>query len=120
MKIKSVSATWIRVPIPEERQHTSDFGLITTMDSTLVRIETECGLVGHGEARASVFSSSVNIALNAIVEHELGPLIVGEDPRNITRLWDIFTQRLWHRGKAHGRHDCRPCVSTKVHDNALT
>jgi L-alanine-DL-glutamate epimerase-like enolase superfamily enzyme len=85
-----VTATWIRVPIPEERQHMTDFGLITTVDSTLVRVETECGLVGHGESRASVFSSSVNTALNAVIEHELGPLIIGEDPRNITRLWDIM------------------------------
>jgi len=90
VKIKTVTATWIRVPIPEERQHMTDFGLITTIDTTLVHVETECGLVGHGEARASVFSSSVNTALNAVIEHELGPLIIGEDPRNITRLWDIM------------------------------
>jgi L-alanine-DL-glutamate epimerase-like enolase superfamily enzyme len=90
MKITSVTATWLRVPIPEERQHTSDFGRVASFDTTLVRIETDTGLVGHGEARGSVFSSSVNTALNAVIEHELAPLILGEDPRNITRLWDLM------------------------------
>lgn len=90
MKIKSVSATWLRVPIPEDRQHTSDFGRVASFDTTLVRIETECGLIGHGEGRGSVFSASVNHALVAIIEHELAPLILGEDPRDITRLWDLM------------------------------
>lgn len=90
MKIKSVTATWLRVPIPEDRQHTSDFGRVASFDTTLVRIETECGLVGHGEGRGSVFSASVNHALVAIIEHELAPLIIGEDPRDITRLWDLM------------------------------
>ena len=90
MKIKSVTATWLRVPIPEDRQHISDFGRVASFDTTLVRIETECGLVGHGEGRGSVFSASVNHALVAIIEHEFAPLIVGEDPRDITRLWDLM------------------------------
>ena len=90
MKIKSVTATWLRVPIPEDRQHTSDFGRVASFDTTLVRIETACGIVGHGEGRGSVFSASVNHGLVAIIEHELAPLILGEDPRNITRLWDLM------------------------------
>ena len=88
MRIKSVNATWLHVPIPEARQHTTDFGRITSFDATVVRIETECGLVGLGEARAAVGSASSNQSLNAIIEHDLAPLIVGEDPRDITRLWD--------------------------------
>ncbi len=88
MKIKSVSATWLHVPIPEARQHTTDFGRIASFDATLVRIETQCGLVGLGEARAAVGSASANVSLNAIIENDLGPLIVGEDPRDVSRLWD--------------------------------
>ena len=57
MKIKSVTATWLHVPIPEERQHRSDFGQTASFDSTLVRVETESGLVGHGEAKAVVGSA---------------------------------------------------------------
>ena len=54
MKIKSVTADWLHVPIPEDRQHVTDFGRISSFDTTLVRVETECGIVGHGEARAAL------------------------------------------------------------------
>ena len=54
MKIESVNAIWLSVPIPESRQHVSDFGRSTSFDSVLVRVKTECGLVGHGEAKEEV------------------------------------------------------------------
>ena len=41
MKIKSVEAFWVHIPIPHERQHTSDFGRTTSFDGTLVRIDFE-------------------------------------------------------------------------------
>ena len=48
MKITSVQATWVHVPIPYERQHTSDFGRIASFDSVVVKIEMDGGLVGCG------------------------------------------------------------------------
>ena len=33
MKITSIQATWVHVPIPHERQHTSNFGRIASFDS---------------------------------------------------------------------------------------
>ena len=90
MKIKSVSATWLHVPIPKEKQHVSDFGPTTSFDATLVRIETECGIVGHGEAKSAVGSNSVNLALCTLIEKELGPQLIGQDPRDISRLWDVM------------------------------
>lgn len=60
MKIKSVQATWLHVPIAEARPHVSDFGRIASFDSTLVRIETECGLVGWGESKEEVGSAGNN------------------------------------------------------------
>ena len=90
MKIKSVSATWLHVPIPKEKQHISDFGPTTSFDATLVRIETECGIVGHGEAKSAVGSNSVNLALCTLIEKELGPQLIGQDPRDISRLWDVM------------------------------
>src|SRR5205814_1105877 len=46
MKIKSVTAYWVHIPIPHERQHTSDFGRTLSFDGTLVRIDTDCGITG--------------------------------------------------------------------------
>ncbi len=90
MKIKSVRARWIHVPIPEAEQHTSDFGVITSFDAVLVRIETESGLVGHGEGRSSVTSSGNNAPLASLINDDLGPLLIGESAGDPVRLWEIM------------------------------
>src|SRR6202049_1307577 len=97
MKIRSVDAYWVHIPIPSERQHTSDFGRTTSFDATLVRIDTECGLIGWGEAKSQVGSMAANQALTAMINEELAPLLVGEDPRDITRLWET----LYSGSRAH-------------------
>jgi L-alanine-DL-glutamate epimerase-like enolase superfamily enzyme len=97
MKIRSVRAYWVHVPIPPERQHTSDFGRTLSFDATLVRIETACGVAGWGEAKAQVGSMAANQALTAMINEELAPLIEGEDPRDITRLWEV----LYNGSRAH-------------------
>lgn len=90
MKIKSVLARWLHVPIPHEQQHVSDFGRIASFDSVLVRIETECGLVGYGEAKEEVGSEGNSHALVALINRKLGPALLGEDPRDIQRLWELM------------------------------
>jgi L-alanine-DL-glutamate epimerase-like enolase superfamily enzyme len=90
MKIKSVKSNWIHVPIPKEQQHRSDFGVVSSFDMTLVRIETEDGLVGHGEAKATVASAGDNRALSILIEKELGPLLIGQDCRSISKHWENF------------------------------
>jgi L-alanine-DL-glutamate epimerase-like enolase superfamily enzyme len=90
MKITSVTATWLHVPIPKEKQHVSDYGPTVSFDSTLVRVETDAGISGCGEARGALPSNGNCAAVCAAIEKELGPLIVGEDPRDISRLWDVM------------------------------
>jgi L-alanine-DL-glutamate epimerase-like enolase superfamily enzyme len=90
MRIRRIRADWLHVPIPEERQHTTDFGRIAAFDSTLVRVETEGGLTGFGEAKAAVGSAGTNAALVTCIEQELAPLLIGEDARDISRLWDVM------------------------------
>jgi len=90
MKIKSVLARWLHVPIPLEQQHVSDFGRIGSFDSVLVRIETECGLVGYGEAKEEVGSEGNSQALVALINRKFAPALVGEDPRDINRLWELM------------------------------
>jgi L-alanine-DL-glutamate epimerase-like enolase superfamily enzyme len=90
MKITSVEATWVHVPIPRERQHVSDFGRIASFDSVLVRIDTDAGLVGWGEAKAGVGSAASAHGLAAIINLDYAPLLVGQDPRDVSRLWDVM------------------------------
>jgi L-alanine-DL-glutamate epimerase-like enolase superfamily enzyme len=68
----------------------SDFGRIASFDSVLVRIETECGLVGYGEAKEEVGSEGNSHALVALINRKLGPALLGEDPRDIQRLWELM------------------------------
>ena len=104
MKIRKVRATWLHVPIPEARQHVSDFGRVESFDSVLVRVETECGLVGHGEAKAEAGSVGNCHALAALINGNFAPLLVGEDPRDITRLWEVmYNGSRDHYALAHGR-----------------
>jgi len=57
VKITGVRGTWVHVPIPYERQHVSDFGRAASFDSVIVKIESDDGLVGWGEAEAGVGSA---------------------------------------------------------------
>src|SRR6266566_3399011 len=97
MKIKSIFAYWVHIPIPPDKQHTSDFGLTVSFDATIVRIDTSCGLTGWGEAKAQVGSMSASQGLTAMINEEFAPLLVGKDPRDITRLWET----LYNGTRAH-------------------
>ncbi len=103
-KIKTITANWVHVPIPESGRHRSDFGTAKSFDSTLIRIETDDGIVGHGEAKAQVGSASNNQAMCALIEQELAPELIGEDARDISRLWDtMYNGVRAHYAIARGR-----------------
>jgi len=90
MRITRVEASWVHVPIPPERQHVSDFGRQPSFDSVIVRLETDAGITGWGEAKAGVASTAACTGLAAIINHDFAPLLLGEDPRDISRLWDVL------------------------------
>lgn len=56
----------------------------------LVRVETDEGVTGVGEVSTMNVNTQVT---HSVVEHALSPLLVGEDPSNIERLW----QRMYHK-----------------------
>ncbi len=90
MKIARVEAHWVHVPIPPAGQHISNFGLVASFDSVIVRIATASGIVGWGEAKAGVGSAAVCAGLAAIIEQDFAPPLIGEDARDISRLWDVL------------------------------
>jgi L-alanine-DL-glutamate epimerase-like enolase superfamily enzyme len=103
MKITHVEATWLQVPIPPAQQHASDFGLATTFDTVLVRVDTDAGLTGWGEAKVAVGSSGDYHGVVAIINHEFGPRLVGEDPHAITRIWEcLYSGSRGHYALARG------------------
>ncbi|MBM4331251.1 MAG: mandelate racemase/muconate lactonizing enzyme family protein [Deltaproteobacteria bacterium] len=90
MKITAIKAAWLQVPIPADKASVSDFGRNTSFNTTLVRVETDEGLIGYGEAKASVGSLGVQRALVTTIEQELAPLLIGQNPRDIARLWELM------------------------------
>lgn len=87
MKIVDVEAVWLSAPLDASVQHTSDFGRIRSFDSVLVTITTDTGLRGFGEAKAGVGSAANCAALVTLLRAEMRPQLVGEEPRDVQRLW---------------------------------
>lgn len=88
MEIAAIEARWLRAPIPEAGQHTSDFGRLRTFDAVLVTVRTSDGGEGFGEAKAAVGSAGDCASLVTLVERELAPPLIGRDPRRITEAWE--------------------------------
>lgn len=84
LKISQVEPIWLRAPIPEAKQHRNDSGVVRKVETVLVRITTDEGLVGYGEAR------SEGGATVALINDVFAPRLVGQDPADITRLWEGF------------------------------
>ena len=82
MKITNVRAIPMSDAIPPERQHRTDLGTKVKSDAVLVMVETDEGLTGVG---ASLGSPTT---LCAIVEHDLAPALLGEDPMFSERLYE--------------------------------
>jgi L-alanine-DL-glutamate epimerase-like enolase superfamily enzyme len=90
VRIGDVEARWLHCPIPAERQHVSDFGRIDSFDMALVRVEADDGAVGWGEAKAAVGSAGSCATLVACINDELGPALIGLDPRRINAAADLL------------------------------
>jgi len=104
MKITNVEAFWLRCPIPKEKQHFSDYGLLSNFDMTLVVVTTEDGLQGFGEAKAAVGSSGVCASIVSCIENELKPVLLGKDAKDINRLWDeMYNGTRDHYALSRGR-----------------
>jgi D-galactarolactone cycloisomerase len=71
-------------------------GMQARRGGLLVEIETDSGLVGIGEAGTGGGPASVT---QAVIEQELAPLLLGEDPLLIEGHW----QKMFVRTRTHGR-----------------
>lgn len=88
MRIKSVHAWWVQIPIEKNDQHVSDFGRTKTFDAAILKIETDDGLVGWGEGKNAAGSTGQYGTLVHLLNNEFGPQIIGRDPADITFIWE--------------------------------
>jgi L-alanine-DL-glutamate epimerase-like enolase superfamily enzyme len=104
MKITAVTASWIRVPIPVERAHVSDFGRNDSFNMGLVEIETDAGITGLGEAKAAVGNLGNYAGIVATIREELTPALLGRDPRDIAAIWEtLYSGTRAHYALREGR-----------------
>ena len=104
MKITAVRATWLQARIPPERAHVSDFGRNDSFNTCLVEIDTDAGLTGLGEAKVGVGNLGNYAGVVELIRRDLGPAIVGRDPRDITAIWDaLYSGSRAHYGVREGR-----------------
>ncbi|MEY2407537.1 MAG: cis-L-3-hydroxyproline dehydratase, partial [Verrucomicrobiota bacterium] len=87
MKITNISAYRVELPLQEGSYKWSGGKSVTTFDSTVVRVETDSGLIGHGEvcplgpAYLAAYAAGVRAGLQ-----ELAPLLLGENPLQLEQL----------------------------------
>lgn len=112
MRIKSVNAWWVRIPIEASRQHRSDFGQLTTFDAAILRIETDDGLVGWGEGKNAAGSAGTYAALVHLLNHEVGPRLIGRDPADIVQIWEMLYNGVRHE-KASSEGHAMPELSRR-------
>lgn len=84
--MKIMKAETILISVPFESGGLPPWGWggapASTFDTLMVRLETEDGLVGWGEA----FSRMSDIALKQMIDTRVLPLVVGRDAREIARI----------------------------------
>jgi cis-L-3-hydroxyproline dehydratase len=87
MKIRRIAAYRVELPLHEGSYKWSGGKSVAVFDSTLVRVETDGGLAGHGEvcplgpAYLPAYAEGVRAGLAVLAPH-----LIGEDPRELERL----------------------------------
>ncbi|MFN8524796.1 MAG: mandelate racemase/muconate lactonizing enzyme family protein [Chloroflexota bacterium] len=79
-----------------ERPPMSGGGVNAARAALLVIVETDSGLTGIGE---SGVAGGPSISTKTVVDRELAPLVVGQDPFEVERLWRLMAVRT----RQHGR-----------------
>jgi galactonate dehydratase len=92
MKITKVTAQAMGVVIPRPS------GPAVRRNWIFVRVETDEGLTGLGEAT----TESYEHAVLGMINEQFGPYLVGKDPTKITRLWQEMQRLFWWRGGVVG------------------
>ncbi|MCL4138781.1 UNVERIFIED_CONTAM: hypothetical protein GTU68_040036 [Idotea baltica] len=87
MKITNIKAYQVDLPLKEGSYHWSGGKSVAVFDSTVVRIETDAGIVGWGEvcplgpAYLAAYANGVRTGIK-----ELAPLLIGQNPLETTKL----------------------------------
>ncbi len=93
MKITAVKAILLKTPC---KIMSDAISVCTQRQALLVKVETDSGIYGIGESFC--FGNPLIIGKH-IIEDQLAPMIIGEDPDYIEKIWNT----IYWRSIAHGR-----------------
>ncbi len=86
MRITSITTHLMGVPSPG--------GVAPSRNWIFVRVETDAGITGIGEATTEYHEKAVA----AMIDEHFAPLLVGQDPTQVTHLWQQMQRFFWWRG----------------------
>jgi L-alanine-DL-glutamate epimerase-like enolase superfamily enzyme len=93
MRIDAIESAYYRLPL--EAMGDAGHGAIDSEEIVTVKLRAG-GLEGHGYAYTIGRGGR---AVQALIEHDLAPLLLGRDATGIAALWDLMWQRLLYVGR---------------------
>lgn len=93
MRIEKIELFAIRLPL--KVPFIVSYHRYDDMPSVIVKLTTECGHVGYGEAVADehVTGESLDSTIS-VIRHVLGPLLIGENPMQMERIHDVMDRAI--------------------------
>ncbi|WP_289140094.1 mandelate racemase/muconate lactonizing enzyme family protein [uncultured Brevibacillus sp.] len=104
MKMKSVTISLIRLPM--KQPFSVAYDTYFDMPSIIVKIETDQGIAGFGEAVPDQHVTGETAESTfAILAHYLAPLLIGEHPFSIEKIHDLMDQTVYGNPSAKAAID---------------
>lgn len=95
MIITEIHGYRVKVPLNKPYHLSSVIGTIDSTDSIIIKMKTDSGIDGYGEADPiPFFSEETPETIEAIITHHLKPLLIGKNPFKIAEISKIMDEKL--------------------------
>jgi L-alanine-DL-glutamate epimerase-like enolase superfamily enzyme len=106
MKVRITGVVAQPFRIPYRRVHWQAIGSLDALENVVIRIETDAGVTGIGEAlTTNKFNSGTLAGTSVAIRDRLAPALIGESPFDLTRLWIRMNEACAEEGFAKGGID---------------
>ena len=106
MRIDKIEVSHIKVPLIKPYPLSKVIGTLMDTEPIIIQISTDEGITGLGEADPMIpFTEETTEGVKTTLKHYLGPLLIGVDPTNITKVHEIMDTKLKHNTLAKAAID---------------